>query len=212
MFLRAKDWLSKHLWAISAVYFLFYLLTFFVLEQVAVPKYIIHAPLDDLIPFCEWFIFPYFAWFALIAWSLLYFLFHSREDYLRLCFLMYVGMTVCLFIYAVAPNGLELRVELTRDNWASRLVGALQSMDTPTNVCPSIHVLVTAVINMVVLHSRALKGKVGLKTGVTALAVLICLSTVFLKQHSVIDVFWGLVLAFVLRGVQLLWEKRKKRI
>ena len=59
MFLRAKDWLSKHLWAISAVYFLFYLITFFVLEQVAVPKYIIHAPLDDLIPFCEWFIFPY---------------------------------------------------------------------------------------------------------------------------------------------------------
>ena len=31
------------------------------------PKYIIHSPLDDFIPFNEWFIFPYGSWFFLLA-------------------------------------------------------------------------------------------------------------------------------------------------
>ena len=208
--MRIKNWFSKHLWAISAAYFVCYLIAFFAFEKFIVPTYMIHAALDDKIPFCEWFIFPYFAWFPLIACSLIYFLRHSKKDYLRLCFLMYTGMTICLLIYLCFPNGLDLRVELTRDNWPSKLVGALQAMDTPTNVCPSIHVLVTVVIDMVVLHSKELSGKTGVKAGVTVLAVLICLSTVFLKQHSVIDVFWGLVLAFVLRGLQCLWERKKE--
>ena len=117
---------------------------------------------------------------------------------------MYVGMTLCLLIYVIAPNGLNLRVELTRDNWASRVVGMLQSVDTPTNVCPSIHVVVTLVIDMVVLRSETLKGKWLAKGAITVLAVLICASTVFLKQHSVIDVFWGIVVAFGLLAVQIL--------
>ena len=206
-----KNWFSRHLWAISVCYFVFYFILFFTLEQVLEPKYLIHSPLDDRIPFCEWFIIPYASWFFLIAGALLWSLFHSREDYLRLCFLMYTGMTLCLLIYVIAPNGLNLRVELTRDNWASKLVGMLQSVDTPTNVCPSIHVVVTLAINIVMLRSRAWRGRWIAKCLITALAVLICASTVFLKQHSVIDVFWGIVVAAVLLMVQLIWERGRNK-
>ena len=208
---KVKEWFLQHLWAISVCYFIFYFIAFFTLEQVLEPRYILHSPIDDLIPFCEWFIIPYAAWFFLIAGSLGYFLFRSRKDYMRLCLLMYVGMTLCLLIYVIAPNGLNLRVELTRDNWASRVVGMLQSVDTPTNVCPSIHVVVTLVIDMVVLRSETLKGKWLARGAITVLAVLICASTVFLKQHSVIDVFWGIVVAFGLLVVQILYEHVREK-
>ena len=53
--------LRPHLW--FQLYWVVYLIWFFTLDwTIKNPKYIIHSPLDDLIPFCEWFIFPYCSW------------------------------------------------------------------------------------------------------------------------------------------------------
>ena len=54
--LRARP----HLW--YQLYWVLYLIWFFWLDlTVTDPNYIIHSPLDDFIPFNEWFIFPYGA-------------------------------------------------------------------------------------------------------------------------------------------------------
>ena len=46
-----------HLW--YQLYWVLYLIWFFWLDlTVTDPNYIIHSPLDDFIPFNEWFIFP----------------------------------------------------------------------------------------------------------------------------------------------------------
>lgn len=51
--LRARP----HLW--YQLYWVLYLIWFFWLDfTVTDPKYIIRSPLDDFIPFNEWFIFP----------------------------------------------------------------------------------------------------------------------------------------------------------
>ena len=55
-----------HAWTI--LYFVVYLSWFFWLEGRAnLPYHVIHFPLDDLIPFCEYFVIPYFLWFVYIA-------------------------------------------------------------------------------------------------------------------------------------------------
>ena len=55
-----------HLW--FQLYWVVYLIWFFWLDlTIKDPKYIIHAPFDDRIPFNEWFIFPYCSWFVLLA-------------------------------------------------------------------------------------------------------------------------------------------------
>ena len=60
--LRARP----HLW--YQLYWVVYLIWFFWLDlTITDPKYIIHSPVDDLIPFNEWFIFPYCSWFVLLA-------------------------------------------------------------------------------------------------------------------------------------------------
>ena len=74
----------------------------------------------------------------------------------------------------------------------------IHAVDTPGNVCPSIHVSSSTAVAAVVCRSRFLKKKVLLRWGVCLLVLGISLSTMFLKQHSVIDVVCGAVLTAAL--------------
>ena len=52
--------------------------------------------------------------------------------------------------------------------------------------------------HIAISKSKFFKGKKILKAGSFVLMVLICLSTVFLKQHSVLDGIYAVILAFIL--------------
>lgn len=115
---------------------------------------LIHCALDDVIPFCEWFVLPYCSWFLLLAAALLFLWRTDTTSYRRLCLAMFSGMTFCLLLYMAWPTALSLRPEvLPRDNFASALLRLLWAADTPTNVCPSIHCQSSAVIGLVMWHS-----------------------------------------------------------
>ena len=87
---------------------------------------------------------------------------------------------------------------LPRTNIFTKMVVALYGVDTPTNVCPSIHVYNSIVAHLAIKQSNTLRGKkvVGIVSGI--ICVSICASTVFLKQHSVFDGFCGIVLAGIM--------------
>ena len=61
-----------------------------------------HCALDDLIPFNEWFIFPYCSWFVLLAAVTALLWWFDTASYDKLCLMMFSGMTLCLIIYMVA--------------------------------------------------------------------------------------------------------------
>ena len=86
---------------------------------------------------------------------------------------------------------------LGRDNPALRLMQLLWKADAAVNVCPSIHCQSSAFMAMAFSHSKLAEGKPLRKVLAWVWAALICLSTVFTKQHSVIDVACGLAVAFV---------------
>ena len=185
---------------IAFTYFPFYLLGFVLVEQVVEPRYIIWCPLDDLIPFCEYFIVPYATWFVELAVIPLLLLKYDRKQYYYLCAVMFTGMTLCLGLYLIFPNGLDLRVEITRQNIFADLVRLIQAVDTPTNVCPSIHVASAMAMDLAICRS-VLGQRRWVRMLANSVFVLICLSTVFLKQHSVIDIFWGVAVTAVLHLV-----------
>ena len=197
-----KKLLSKYNHAIAILYLPFYLICFFWLESINTKNVsIVQSVLDGYIPFCEWFIIPYVLWYAYIIVTVLYFFFTNKRDFTRLCLFLFVGMTICLAIYYFWPNGHHLRQDLTtlgRENIFTQMVAFLYSIDTSTNVCPSIHVLNSVGCCVAIFHSNALKEKKWLRGGTLVLTIAICLSTMFLKQHSIIDVFWGLVLSLVM--------------
>ena len=97
-----------HLW--YQLYWVLYLIWFFWLDlTVTDPTYIIHSPLDNFIPFNEWFIFPYGSWFFLLAGVTALLWWFDTASYDKLCLMMFSGMTFCLILYMVLPNGLDIR-------------------------------------------------------------------------------------------------------
>ena len=204
-----KSWLHDHPYSYALFYFIPYLIIFELLETFVVPKYYIHCFIDDMIPFHESFVIPYFTWFPLLAISLCYFLFHSRKEFLELCFMMFTGMSICLFIYMILPNGLDLRVNITHTNWLADIARLLQQIDTPTNVCPSIHVAITIAICFVVCRSHLFQHPFLVKSACLIISVFICISTMVLKQHSFIDVILGFALSSLLYYVtyHTNWQK-----
>ena len=129
---------------------------------VTAPKYILHSPLDDLIPFNEWFVLPYCSWFLLLAGVTAALWWCDTASYDKLCMTMFSGMTFCLIVYMILPNGLELRpaVEtLGRDNPALRIMQLLWKADAAVNVCPSIHCQSSACMAMAFSQQQAGRGQ-----------------------------------------------------
>jgi len=102
---KIKAWFRKYPLMISVCYLVFYLLAFQWLEKNTVPKYIIHCKLDEWIPFCEVFIIPYIFWFPYIIGSFLWFCRRGWEDYIKLCQMVFSGLTICLILYYIFPTG-----------------------------------------------------------------------------------------------------------
>ena len=110
-----------------------------------------------------------------------------------------IGMTVFLIISAIYPNGVMIRPDtFPRENVFTNMVRQLHSIDTDTNVFPSLHAFNSIAVAIAVLKSKYFKDWGVMKISSTILALLIIFSTVFLKQHSIIDVIGAFVLAIPL--------------
>ncbi len=203
--------LKPHLW--FQAYWVVYLVWFFWLDlTITDPKYIIHSPIDDFIPFNEWFVFPYCSWFLLLAAVTALLWGNDTESYDKLCLMMFSGMTFCLILYMVLPNGLDIpptAEAVGRDNIAMQIMQFLWKADASVNVCPSIHCQSSGCMALAFSQSRLAKGRPGLKVLAWVWAALICASTVFTKQHSILDVVCGLALVAV--WVPVLYAKKTKK-
>lgn len=181
------------------IYLVVYLVWFFLLESHVTTYRIIHTSIDDKIPFCEFFVIPYYTWFAYVALVVVFMAFTDLEEYKKTVVFLLTGMTIFLIISTLWPNGQNLRpLVMPRDNFCSRLVQKIYSADTPTNLWPSIHVYNSIGTHIGVCHNRFNKNKRWIKNCSLVLCVLICLSTMFIKQHSLFDVSTALLMALLM--------------
>lgn len=195
-----KAFIKKYSHGWVFLYAFIYLPWFHYLEEHIQKNYfVIHSPLDDFIPFIEYFIIPYYFWFIFMAIYVFYFFFTDKKGFYKITSFLIIGMTVFLIICTVFPNGLNLRPAVfVRDNFCTDLVRRLYLLDTPTNVLPSIHVFNTVGILIAVSHSETLRAHKGIVWSSYITGILIILSTVFLKQHSVTDVIAAFAMACII--------------
>lgn len=171
-------------------------LTFYGLERCRdVETYIpMYCPTDDLIPFCEWFLIPYLFWFIFLIGIHVYTFFYDVPNFQRLMQFIMITYGITTVIFFVFPTCQDLRpAEFPRDNVLTRFMGAFYQFDTNTNVCPSLHVVGSLAVWNTARHCSALQSR-GWRWFFCVSAVLISVSTVFLKQHSILDVLAALPL------------------
>lgn len=178
-----------------AIYMVIYMPTFFWVESLepAGGFHFIHTAIDDLIPVVEVFIIPYALWLPYLVIGMIAIAIRSRKLSRKTSYMLMAGMTLFIVISLVYPNALELRAAIPdRQNIFMDLIKYLHSIDTPTDVLPSLHVY-DAIVVAAGLHLTFRDKKVMLVLS-DILTVLIVLSTMFIKQHSIIDVISAIIL------------------
>ena len=178
-----------------------YLACFALLERLPDrPYWATQLPLDDLIPFCAWFVLPYCTWyFLLLGTGAALLLANRRSAYRRYMLFLSGTFFVSAALWIVLPNGQDLRPE-NPSGLLAPLVEAIYRVDTNTDVFPSLHV-VGAVGAAIAVRDAWGRTRRRVCKAVDALAALICLSTVFIKQHSVLDAAGGLAFSAAAWGL-----------
>lgn len=176
------------------VYFILYFLT-----ENLIPAercYPVHCWLDDVIPFCELFLIPYVFWYLLIVISLGYFLLYNVDSFKRLQTYIIITQLVAMAIYIIFPSRQDLRpTEFPRENFLTQIMALIYAFDTSTGVCPSLHVAYSLGIASVWLKEGGVSRL--WKAFIVIAVILICLSTMFVKQHSALDVLAALPLGLL---------------
>ena len=156
-----------------------------------------YHPLDDMIPFLEVFVIPYVFWYVYMVGAVAYTFFRDARAFRRMMWFFMIVFGVSTLVFFLYPTRQDFRPgTFPRDNLLTRVMDFLYSIDTNTNVCPSLHVsgAIGAALGFVETERFSSRGW---KLVNLLIAGSICLSTVFVRQHSVIDVFWGLALSWV---------------
>jgi membrane-associated phospholipid phosphatase len=181
------------------IYFIFYMCFFLFLES-RNNSFVFNSTtfIDKYIPFCEYFIVFYLLWFVYILFGYIYFLFIENSMFDKMWKYLVIGMTTCLIIDLIVPNGLNLRPVLQNENIFQSLVSYIYQIDTPTNVFPSIHVYDSIIICYGLNKSQLINKYKILKPINIFISVMICLSTVLLKQHAFLDVIGAIVLSYII--------------
>ena len=193
------SFIKKNPYVLWVLYIPAYFATFIALEKrTDVDFHIIHSVLDDKIPFCEFFIIPYYMWFAFVFITVGILILKDKKEFNLMAWHLALGMTVFLLVSWLYPNKLELRPDtFPRENIFTNIVRFLYSQDTDTNVLPSIHVYNSLSVTIGMLRCKVSKDRMWVKAIYIVLTTLIIMSTVFLKQHSVIDVITAIFMGVI---------------
>ena len=192
------------------VYFAMYLITEYLNPNNSGTA--VSCSLDYKIPFLEIFVIPYVGWYLLIALSLLYFALYNVENFKRLQIFIIVTQVAAMIIYITFPNFQPLRPDVyPRDNFLTDIVALLQTADTNSNVCPSLHVAYSIGIASIWLKEK--DAKWWIKTLIVIFCILVCLSTAFIKQHSVIDGLVAIPVCILAEGISCFgyWKEKFKK-
>ena len=131
-----------------------------------------------------------------MAVAVLYFFFKDADEFYKVIKFLVIGMSIFLVFSTIYPNGQILRPTVfERDNIFVDMVKGLYKTDTPTNIFPSIHVYNTLGVYIAIRTSKHLQSRRWIQNANLILSVLIILSTVLLKQHSILDVIGAGIIA-----------------
>ena len=153
---------------------------------------ILRTRFDDAIPFWPWTAWcylPFYAGVFIIAIAA----FKRRALFngavRAVLVVMSIGAICHIFIGAEYPRPV---LHPPYADFSATFMAAVQGIDPPGNVFPSLHVAHTTMLSLILIKDRPRLGAVAL-----VMATLLAISTLTTKQHFIADVLAGYALAFL---------------
>jgi membrane-associated phospholipid phosphatase len=150
---------------------------------------------DNSIPFIKVFILPYVSWYAFIFILMAYLCYKDRQIYIITLITYLLGLIASFITFYFFQTTVPRPVVIGTD-YLSRMVLLIYGVDKPYNCFPSIHVL-TSFLMIKAIMASSIRNKT-IMTIVWASSILIIISTLFVKQHVILDVVSGIIYADLL--------------
>src|SRR3989339_333106 len=169
--------MKKNIFPILAIFFL-WAISYFFMNQLVDGKdyYNFQIVLDTLFPFL-----PFFVIFYLSAYALMFYPLFEGEKWEPFA----LGMLSILFltniIFFLFPGNMIRPSVTNTDIWAT-ILSWIYTFDKPHNLFPSTHISLSF-MSTLILHKKA----------AYIWFILIAFSTLFVKQHYILDILGGLV-------------------
>ncbi len=150
----------------------------------------IATPLDDALPFIEFFVVFYVL--AYVQWVLSYILIarEGKDLFFKFVVADVIAKAICLIIFVAFPTTIEHQGE-PGNNPFGFITKIVYFFDEPTNLFPSIHCLESWICFRAALKMK--KVPTWYKPFSLVFSIGVFLSTVFLKQHVVVDIPAGIL-------------------
>lgn len=147
---------------------------------------------DRLVPVIPSFTIIYLGCY--LFWAVNYILIakQGKEHFYRFQVADFMSRFICLFFYLVLPTT-NVRPEIGNDGIFEQLLLWVWSIDPPVNLFPSIHCLVSWFCYIGIRGQRMVPKWYRICSCI--MAILVCLSTQFTKQHYIIDVIAAVFIA-----------------
>jgi membrane-associated phospholipid phosphatase len=146
--------------------------------------------LDRYIP-----LVPFFVWFYVLYYPICFtpvLLVRDSTAFRRIAAAFSIEFLSCFFIFYVWPSKME-RPTIIGDGISHGLLRLVYSIDPGFNILPSLHVANVVLVSFLFFHYRRLR----MWIIVSLAAIFVCLSTLIVKQHYILDVMGGILLAIV---------------
>lgn len=169
---------------------------------------VLRIPIDNVIPFVKEFSIPYICWYGYVCFFLFLLCVFDSKEYFKLLTCLNIGMLICYTVYFFYPTYVA-RPTIEKGDIFNNLVLWVYKRDNPYNCMPSIHVLNSMLVMLFINVSKEVNCIY--KIICITIGILICLSTMFIKQHYFIDVITGMGLYYILYYVvNLIWKSKVK--
>lgn len=159
--------------------------------------------IDDKIPFINWFIIVYIGCYPWWYLGILVPLKYNRPKFYRCIVVSLIGYIIAGLFFIFFPTWID-RPVIENTNILNWLVNFIYSSDIPTNLFPSMHCFISWNVYVSVRGDKSVP--LGIRLGYLIMAILVCMSTVFIKQHYFVDIFAGILLCEI---VTLIVSKTK---
>ena len=160
--------------------------------------------LDRLIPFDPRWALIYVLTFIFWVAGLISAAWEEHELCLKLFTAVIISELICAVFFIALPTSIARPEPVLTGQYTDTLIAAIYSSDVPSNLFPSMHCMMAYLVFRGMVLSPRYKPVYCVLGGI--LTVLICISTLYIKQHFFLDVVAGL--AFGEIAVQLALRTR----
>lgn len=166
----------------------------------------INMKIDDLIPFCKYFMFFYFTYYWYPQLQLYLISYTDKRKFYRMLIaasITCIAANICFLIYQVKM----IRPEITGNDPFDLWVKWIYNRDHKAlNCCPSIHAVMGTCMIIGGYKTEKFPKWVNIISIVFGIGCIV--STVFVKQHYFIDMVLGVIFMFFFYWIVVIVEKK----